>query len=297
MHGCTSTDVSRQMKRTLAILVSMATAAACAAPTQPTHPVPSSTVVSATAPPIPPLKPSTSPMVPVDDLSADFVSYSAAIPAQVGVVVVSGSTVRAFGTWSDGPAWSTIKVPLAIAALRAAPESASLFVTAAITRSDNVAAESLWSLLGDPPAAARAVGLVLHETGDDATIVPSVRERAGFTAFGQTRWPMEAQARFAWALPCVSGSGPVLADMRDIIGDQSWGLADAETASKGGWGPGVNGNYLVRQLATLTVADGSIGVALAAEPEDGTFSSGVAAMNRLAEWVRNHRTAFAATPC
>jgi len=285
------------MKRTLAVLAAVALTAACAAPTQPSHPVPSSTAVSATAPSIPSPLPTTPPTVPVDDLSADFVSSSAGIPAQVSVAVFSGSTVRSFGTWSDGPAWSTIKVPLAIAALRAAPEAAEAFLTAAITRSDNAAAESLWSLLGDPPVAAEAVGEVLRETGDDATIVQSVRERAGFTAFGQTRWPLEAQARFAWALPCVPGSGPVIADMRHIVDDQSWGLADDETATKGGWGPGVNGKYLVRQMATLEVADGAIGVALAAEPDDGTFTSGVTATNLLAEWVRNHRDRFAATRC
>jgi hypothetical protein len=109
---------------------------------------------------------------------------------------------------------------------------------------------------------------------------------------------MEAQARFAWKLPCIADSEPVVADMRAVSGEQLWGLADnAEIAAKGGWGPGTDGNYLVRQLATITGPTGTIGVALAAQPNDGTFGSGVAAVNRLADWVTNHRDAFVPAPC
>lgn len=86
--------------------------------------------------------------------------------------------------------------------------------------------------------------------------------------------------------------------MRRIAADQLWGLADnAEVAAKGGWGPAVNGDYLVRQLATIGTPTGTIGVALAAEPVDGSSGSGVAAINQLAQWVAEHRDAFATTPC
>jgi hypothetical protein len=42
---------------------------------------------------------------------------------------------------------------------------------------------------------------------------------------------------------------------------------------------------------------GTLGVALAARPHDGTFESGVAALNRLADCVREHRGKFTATRC
>ena len=65
-----------------------------------------------------------------------------------------------------GKAWSTIKVPLVIAAMRkqnTGPVTAPM--TAAITESDNAAAESIWAGLGDPDNAATQVEAVLRETG------------------------------------------------------------------------------------------------------------------------------------
>ena len=67
----------------------------------------------------------------------------------------------------------------------------------AITESDNRASEQLWSGLGDPAEAARQVQGVIAEGGDTATVVESRRLRRGFTAFGQTQWTLQRQARFA----------------------------------------------------------------------------------------------------
>lgn len=242
--------------------------------------------------------PATGSVPPTDPLTADFETFSATVPAKVGVAVASGATTYSFGAWDTGSAWSTIKVPLAIAALRADPANAEAFIPAAISQSDNAAAEGLWALLGDPPQAALTVQEVLAEGGDAMTVVESDRVRAGFTAFGQTNWPVAAQARFAWGLPCIAGSQTVVRDMRSLAGNQAWGLAgDDGVAAKGGWGPGPGGGYLVRQLATIETPEGVIGVALAAEPSDGSFESGVAAVVELADWIRGHREAFRPTPC
>lgn len=283
------------MKRLIA-LAAVLILASCGLPSAPSAAPPTSTTASATnaAPPVPP--PAAAP--PMDDLQADFASFSAGIPAEVGLAVVAGPTSSTFGTRTAATAWSTIKVPLAIAALRADPDQAAAFVSAAISQSDNAAAESLWSLLGPPAQAAVAVQAVLAEGGDPTTSVQSVRVREGFTAFGQTDWPTEAQARFASRLPCIAGNEVVMADMQSLAGNQSWGLAgDADVAAKGGWGPGKDGGYLVRQLATISTPDGTIGIALAAEPEDGTFGSGVAAINQLADWIEANRDAFVPVPC
>jgi hypothetical protein len=282
------------MRRALA-LITCVMVAGCASPPAVT---PSSTAAQPSNAAVPPPATANPPPPPVTDLHADFATLSARIPAEVGVAVVSGPTVSTFGTWTTGTAWSTIKVPLAIAALRADPTQAEGFVPAAISQSDNAAAERLWSLLGESNEAAAAVETVLKESGDPSTAVQPDRVRPGFTAFGQTDWPTEAQARFAWRLPCIAGSEPVLSDMHHIAAGQVWGLVDnAEVAAKSGWGPGERGGYLVRQLATVAVPAGDIGVALAAEPTDGTFESGVAAINQLADWVNAHRAAFVAVPC
>jgi hypothetical protein len=282
------------MRRALA-LITCVMVAGCASPPAVT---PSSTAAQPSNAAVPPPATANPPPPPVTDLHADFATLSARIPAEVGVAVVSGPTVSTFGTRTTGTAWSTIKVPLAIAALRADPTQAEGFVPAAISQSDNAAAERLWSLLGESEQAATAVETVLKESGDPSTAVQPDRVRPGFTAFGQTDRPTEAQARFAWRLPCIAGSEPVLSDMRHITAGQVWGLADnADVAAKGGWGPGERGDYLVRQLATVAMPGGDIGVALVAEPADGTFESGVAAINQLADWVNAHRDAFVAVPC
>ena len=104
---------------------------------------------------------------------------------------LAGTRALFVGTWSAGVAWSTIKVPLAIAALRSDRRRAARdLVVKAITESDNPASEELWSQLGDPADAARQVQAVIREAGDTATVVESRRLRRGFTAFGQTQWSL-----------------------------------------------------------------------------------------------------------
>ncbi|MGO9156626.1 hypothetical protein [Mycobacterium sp.] len=56
-------------------------------------------------------------------------------------------------------------------------------MTAAITESDNAAAESIWASLGDPVIAARKVEAVLRQTGDFTT-VQSQKVLPEFSAFG-----------------------------------------------------------------------------------------------------------------
>lgn len=73
-------------------------------------------------------------------------------------------------TFRNGPAWSTSKVPLAMAARRKYPRG--------------------------PLTAAR----VIRDGGDRTTTVPSVRKRRGFTIFGQTAWAPASQVRFVASL-------------------------------------------------------------------------------------------------
>ncbi|WP_253849119.1 class A beta-lactamase-related serine hydrolase [Mycobacterium asiaticum] len=211
------------------------------------------------------------------EVTASFKELAATIPARVGVALANGTSVRSFGGWPTGVAWSTIKVPLAIAALRDFPSAAEPLVTRAITESDNPASERLWSLLGEPAQAARRVQAVLAECGDSGTVVESRRLRPPYTAFGQTQWSLERQARFAAGLDDAF----MLDLMRSLVPRQRWGLAAEGVAAKGGWGPGVENGYLVRQFGVI--APGQIGAALAADA--ATFEDGVAALSRLTEWL------------
>ncbi|CPR11225.1 hypothetical protein BN971_02505 [Mycobacterium bohemicum DSM 44277] len=224
-----------------------------------------------------------------DELRASFSRLRADAPIGAAIAAPGGATVS-LGEWSTGVAWSTIKVPLAIAALRADPARAQGHLAAAIARSDNPASEALWSQLGEPPEAARRVQAVIAEAGDGQTVVESRRLRDGFTPFGQTRWSLRAQACFAARLPALDGAAPVIELMSSLTPAQRWGLAAKGIAAKGGWGPGLRGDYLVRQFGTVPSASGQAGVALAAQAE--SLEAGVDLVNRMADWLAGHLSAL-----
>ena len=232
--------------------------------------------------PVPPAAPPAATQSPPEAADLAAVVSVAPGPAGVALAPVGGpDQVAAAGTWQSGVAWSTIKVPLAVAVARSSPQNLEN-AASAITVSDNQAAESLWSALGGGDAAASAVGAVLAEGGDTVSQVPSVRTRDGYSIFGQTRWSLVDQTRFASNLPCLTGAGRVVDLMGQIAPVQQWGLGRISGARfKGGWGPGETGGYLVRQFGLVPGAGGDVAVALAVEAP--TFEAGTAALSSMAE--------------
>jgi hypothetical protein len=238
---------------------------------------------------------------PAATLAADFAQLETNLHAAVGVAVSpvgNGQPPITLGSWKSGPAWSTIKVPLIIASLREEnPPTVTEAMTAAITESDNAAAESIWASLGDPVTAARKVEAVLRQTGD-LTTVQSQKVLPEFTAFGQTDWSLTDQARFTSVAFCDKANAPVFGLMGRVVPDQRWGIGTVPDAEfKGGWGPSPPGGYLVRQLGVLPVPNGRIAVALAAQPASGKFDDGTAALNEMATWLTAHLGALPAGRC
>ncbi|WP_256670607.1 hypothetical protein [Nocardia cyriacigeorgica] len=225
-------------------------------------------------------------------LAADIAELTKNQQGRLGLAImpVGGQRVVTFGDWTTGPAWSTMKVPLAIAALRKSQGSPSYSTTAAITASDNSAADALWQSLGSPQEAAQAVQAVLREGGDATTTVPAIKARAEFSAFGQSEWALADQVRFASRLPCLAESADVVSLMGQIIPNHQWGLGSVfETVDfKGGWGPDSEGAYLVRQFGLVPAPGGQIAVALAAEPASGNFSDGMSTLNKMATLISQH---------
>lgn len=225
-------------------------------------------------------------------LAADFAQLESELDAVIGLAVSavgSGNAPIALGHWQSGPAWSTMKVPVAIAALRErTPAEVTPEMTAAITESDNAAAESIWRRLGDPAIAAGKVEAVLRENGDPTT-VESQRVRPEFTAFGQTDWSLVDQARFISTAVCDGRNAPIFALMGRVTRDQKWGIGSIPGARfKGGWGPSTSGNHLVRQMGVLICPTGMTAVALAAEPASGSFADGTRDLTDMARWVTAH---------
>ncbi|MGQ4614577.1 hypothetical protein [Nocardia sp. R7R-8] len=226
-------------------------------------------------------------------LAADFTQLQPQLGGQVGMAImpVGGGRMTIFGDWASGIAWSTIKVPLAIAALRHdSREDIVHDVEAAITWSDNDAAEALWQSLGDGLQAAEAVQDVIDEAGDATTGVAGPRTTLDYTSFGGTEWTLANQARFASRLPCLPESFRVTELMREITPEQAWGLGVLEgTAFKGGWGPDdETGVYTVRQFGLVPVRSGMVAVALAATADSGSFDDSTTILNRMARMLGRH---------
>lgn len=234
-------------------------------------------------------------------LAAEFARLEPELHAVVGIAlsgVGPGQEPLTLGEWQSGPAWSTIKVPLIIAALREEqPPRVTEAMTAAITESDNAAAESIWDSLGTPADAAAKVEAVLRQTGDP-TIVQSHRVRPEFSASGQTDWPLADQVKFTAVAVCDTANDPVFGLMGRVEPEQRWGIGTlADSRLKGGWGPSPTGGYLVRQIGVLNTPAGMVSVALAALPDSGRFEDGTAALTTMAAWLSQRLGALPAGHC
>ena len=251
--------------------------------------------------------PSTAPPVPVAaapaDLAASFNAMSAPLDATVGLAVTAvgkPGEAMTFGKWTSGAAWSTSKVPLVLAALQqqSAP-TVTVAMEAAITRSDNDAAEQVWESLGDPKTAAGKMDAVMRNNGDQTTNVQSEKVRPEFSAFGQTIWSLADQAAFLAHVACDASAGPVLDLMSHVEPDQKWGLGTLPGARfKGGWGPGASAGYLVRQVGLIpTPAGGTVAVAVVADSSSGSFSDGTRDLDTITKWVSSHLSEMPSGTC
>lgn len=243
----------------------------------------------------------------VAGLSQSFAALSRRLGGSIGLAyapIGRANPATSYGELRGGVGWSTMKVPVAIATVKKAganPSADTLrLMRLAITASDNDSAMALWSRLGSPSSAAAQTQAVLREGGDTTTQVPSQRLRPGFTPFGQADWSLAAESTFAASLPCMANTDVVLALMGQVTPSQRWGIGalDTTVAFKGGWGPGRDGGYLVRQMAIVQLDDGSrIGVALGARPRDGRFETGISDLNAVARWVSANIHAGGADHC
>jgi hypothetical protein len=227
--------------------------------------------------------------------------------AAVGVAVRSlanGSLLLA-GDLTSGAAWSTIKVPIVLARYRLAEAqhegSAAIdpLAARALTESDNAAAAALFdgiaSARGGVASASAYVGEELRDAGDRVTAINTVQPDFGpFSTYGQTEWSLDAGTAFYRQLarscvPPADAVAHVLELMADVTPSQRWGIGAAvwpgasSLRFKGGWGPGREGRYLVRQFGIIESADGRRGfvVGLIARPDDGEFGSGIHVLDDL----------------
>ena len=230
---------------------------------------------------------------------ASFTRLEASLGGESGVAVSGlgiGERVESAGTLRTGVAWSTAKIPVAMAVIAGGGAVAQQGdLTSAVTASDNAAAVRLWESLGGGQAAASAADGQLRQAGDTHTHMESRSLRGpGYTPFGQTDWSLSDQVRFTAGLPCSQSGTQVRSLMSQVVAGQRWGLGSAGVAAefKGGWGPGSQpgsgGGYLDRQMGIVTINGKPLAVAIATVPADGSHASGTGNLTAIARWVIAH---------
>ena len=212
---------------------------------------------------------------------------------RAGVAISDGSAEDTAGNADGFASWSTIKVPIAIAALNAHPDVAPQ-ASAAIQSSSNDAAMELWNVVTP-----EEVETVLA-AGQTPVHVQCSTIRPGFSSFGQTQWTVVEQARFAANLRCIEGAAPVVELMGAIVPDQAYGLGTLPSARfKGGWGPSADtGAYEVRQFGLVADTAGrDIAVAIAVQSDNGSYDTAREMASALADEIRPVLDQAPPAPC
>lgn len=195
--------------------------------------------------------------------------------AKVGVAISAGDVTIAVGDKGKGPVWSTIKVPIAIAALKDGADKS--LVDLAIKESDNDAAYSLWSQVQwHEGSADKAVEELLEDYGSHADIHN--------TAFGYSTWSLKDQAVFGAELPCIEEADYVHKVLKDIVSWQKTGLSkEKRTRAKSGWGLDEDENeYTYRQFGVHEVTGKRVGVALSVVTDGEDYAKAEPAVKYLA---------------
>lgn len=195
--------------------------------------------------------------------------------AKVGVAISAGDDAIAVGDKGKGPVWSTIKVPIAIAALKDGADKS--LVDLAIKESDNDAAYSLWSQVQwHEGSADKAVEELLEDYESHADIHD--------TAFGYSTWSLKDQAVFGAELPCIDEADYVHEVLKDIVSWQKIGLSKEErTRAKSGWGLDEDENeYTCRQFGVHEVTEKRVGVALSVVTDGEDYAKAEPAVKYLA---------------
>jgi hypothetical protein len=142
---------------------------------------------------------------------------------------------------------------------------------------------------------------MLREAGDDETVI-STQGRAGFSTYGQTEWSLAQQNRYMAALAggCVSDPASrsfLLGQMAEVTAEP-WGLGAAGVPArwKGGWGPGADGRYLVRQMGVIEAGGREAVVTMAAIADDGSFETAQRMLSRIAKWTASRLAAQVGPP-
>lgn len=191
---------------------------------------------------------------------------------ELGISLYDGHVNGYTGTIATLPSWSTVKVPIALAAQQHCDVSDAALETlieASIEWSDNDSASTLLQCVGT-----QHVEEEVAEAG--ATIDVN-------SAFGRSEWPLASAARYGWYLSTRDEDNEVIIAMHNVIDEQQWGLGALDDAAfKGGWsGDRLDGSWHSRQFGFVPMDGAALGVAIAARSPEGSYADTIEALDQL----------------
>lgn len=202
----------------------------------------------------------------------------------ITISVYSPGAAATAGPNTAQPAYSTMKVPVAIAALKQDHRRWYRDAELAVTVSDNPAMNRMANAIPTPQ-----VQTVLNEGRTRTANSPAYKM--------STLWSTSEQARFAANLPCVNGSGPVLEMMGRIAPHQRWGLGRLPGARfKGGWNYHGSG-YLARQFGLVRGPHGDVAIAMTAYAPSGGYGKATQMLNDAAADIGGQLGSFPVARC
>ncbi|QMV84562.1 hypothetical protein HW450_09345 [Corynebacterium hindlerae] len=127
-----------------------------------------------------------------------------------------------------------------------------------------------------------------------APVVNSAPSRHGFSVFGQMEWTLASQAE----LGCHPNAAIVTDKMGLVTPEQRYGLGRIPGMRfKGGWGPDPSGGYFARQFGFVETPAGRFGVAIAARPTDGSYTSAQMMLDEVTSQLQLRMVAGGALNC
>lgn len=214
---------------------------------------------------------------PFAHLAEEVVAIEESTHTEVGISLFDGSVTTSAGSLEWLPAWSTMKVPIAMAAkehCEYGEEYKMQLIEASIEWSDNDSARALWDCMGSNSEASEKVSAEIAKSGSQVTVRG---------AFGTTRWSFAGQARYGYYLSQKDEDNQIFADMHHIAEDQAYGLGQLGIPFKGGWSDYErDGSWHTRQFGWMEVDGAPYGVAVGARSADGSYDDTQEALNQVA---------------
>lgn len=216
-----------------------------------------------------------SPGIDTAGLEAALEEIGAETSTELGLSLSDAHATTSYGTLTTLPAWSTIKVPIALTAQQRCDmdeDYLQQLITWSIEISDNDSTDQLFWCLDAAGGAQKLVGI---EAGVDIDV-----------AWGRTSWPLAKQSEYAYELSQRDDlqTNPVFDHMRHIDKEQSWGLGALGLPFKGGWGDvEADGSWQSRQMAFGRINGVTYGIAVGAVSENGSFQDTMDALDAVAK--------------